>query len=558
MNVGPLLHDIRRTLTSKSVIILMVLLILLSLTLVGSFVSIGGSTSGINFANTQILSYYDTSGEYHFLAFATNQFGQPVSGIILQANLTAVRSPKFFGGPVTTTATSSPVYQGPSVSTNSSGDATFTIKAPLNYNYTVVAEIIQPNGFSQTIGGFSQPYLQYVSKSLNSTSGVTEQQVPIPPGQIVSIISQSPVSPVTDTSNSQLHDIQVIWAGANGSLPKNYALYYKFINITETCTQTGSGQQCSSSYSGNPAQGLNETNMQFIANLASYSQIFAAPKLEANLSSAALIAIALFYPNGTVVSQGVQTIPIFELYPQAQPSTPISLGQANQIVISFFGAVFGIFIPLMAIIGSYNSYGKDRVSGVLESVLAQPVSRRGLSLSRFFSSFIAMAIALAISLVVVDGIVSYFAKTFVSSTIMLASAGAFLVELAAFIGIMMLLSHLVKSSGALIGIGVGLFVVIDFFWSILLVIISNLSEVSNGSVAFYQDLVVSEFVNPAQFVGLVDSYLTHQLSFAGITPFYFPITPDQYGITIPSLIVTGIVWAIIPLVGFLYLAIKRD
>ena len=56
----------------------------------------------------------------------------------------------------------------------------------------------------------------------------------------------------------------------------------------------------------------------------------------------------------------------------------------------------------------------------------------------------------------------------------------------------------------------------------------------------------------------MDSYLTHQVSFAGITPFYFTITPDQYGITIPSLILTGIVWAIIPLIGFLYLAMKRD
>lgn len=159
MNAGPLLHDIRRTLMSKSVLILMVLLILLSLTLVSSFVSVGGvSTPVINFANTQILSYYDTTGAYHFLAFATNQFGQPVSGIIFQANLTAVRSPVIFGGPQTTTATSSssPVYQGPSVSTNSSGDATFTIKAPLNDNYTVVGKIIQPNGFSQTIGGYSQ------------------------------------------------------------------------------------------------------------------------------------------------------------------------------------------------------------------------------------------------------------------------------------------------------------------------------------------------------------------------------------------------------------------
>ena len=47
-------------------------------------------------------------------------------------------------------------------------------------------------------------------------------------------------------------------------------------------------------------------------------------------------------------------------------------------------------------------YGKDSVSGVLESVLAQPITSKGLSLSRYFSSFAGMSIAFLVSVAVVD------------------------------------------------------------------------------------------------------------------------------------------------------------
>ena len=85
-----------------------------------------------------------------------------------------------------------------------------------------------------------------------------------------------------------------------------------------------------------------------------------------------------------------------------------------------------------------------------------------------------MAAAISISMAFIDVIDWYYTKSFVSAAIILSSAGAFFVELAAFIGIMMLLSHLTKSSGTLIGLGIMLFVIIDFFWGIIISIIGLL------------------------------------------------------------------------------------
>ena len=123
----------------------------------------------------------------------------------------------------------------------------------------------------------------------------------------------------------------------------------------------------------------------------------------------------------------------------------------------------------------------------------------------------------------------------------------------------MLLSHLVKSSGTLIGLSVGLFLVIDFFQGLIFKIIATILQISQGSVAYYQISVALDFLNPAQFISLVETYLTNLVGFVGILPTpNISITPQDYGITIPTIVLTGTLWVSIPLVCFLYLSMRRD
>ena len=69
---NPLLYDVKRSLTSKSVLIMMVVLILFSFALVPSFTATSTGPGSNNYAYTQAYAYYDSSG-YHFLAFAWNR-----------------------------------------------------------------------------------------------------------------------------------------------------------------------------------------------------------------------------------------------------------------------------------------------------------------------------------------------------------------------------------------------------------------------------------------------------------------------------------------------------
>src|SRR5207245_8185188 len=115
-------------------------------------------------------------------------------------------------------------------------------------------------------------------------------------------------------------------------------------------------------------------------------------------------------------------------------------------------------------------------------------------------------------------------------------------------------SHLVRSSGLLIGIGIGLFIVLDLFWSVIIYFITILLGATSGSAVAVQAAIASYFFNPAQFISLVYIYLTNQ--FTGFA--FVQIIPSDYGITIATLVGAGILWIAIPLAIFMYLSTKRD
>ncbi len=499
-----LLYDFRRTLTSKSVIITVAVMVLISLAIIPA-VSIVPSLIGGQPQPT-VVGYYDSNG-YHFIVYGTNQFGQGVSGYATDLNLTY----------------SGKVYAG-SGTTNSSGFASITVNAPPNPNYTLGLTVTYPGGTQTTGTGGYMPFLQY---GKNGTTSVAA-------GEVVQIFGGGVIGTVPDSKNSSEADIRVFYTAPFGQTPANYAAYYKVINGTNGAVNVKSTL-------------YNESEMQFLGTLTGYVTTFPPPTIPSGYTASSYFIFQLFYPNGTAIQTGgPQIIFASQLYAQQTPAI-----QTTNIVSQFFSSILSIFIPIVAIIGSYNSYGKDRVNGVLESVLSRPVTRRGLSISRFFSTYLAMAVAVAIAIAVIDGLVYYFGHTFVDATFLAAATAGFLVELAAFVGIMFFLSHLVKSSGVLIGIGIGLFLVLDFFWGLIALLIAEAIHVGPGSEVYYEISVAMQFANPAQFVSLVTTYLTNQSGFG-------PITPSQYGITIPSIVGAALLWIAIPFAIYLYLATHRD
>ena len=502
MIIRPFLYDFRKTITSKTVIILVAIVLLVSLAII-PLTSIG-STGGTNLPSAPILYYQDGASPiigYHYLTYFTNQYGDGISGVTVTVTFT---------GPTNHTS---------SVITNSSGLAFVKVSAP-NASYSVT--------FKEQLSGGSFTTSLSDPASIHSPSGVIRR---VGGGFGGGGSGDASIQAVVDKHNSSKRNIQVFYAASFGAAPSTYTLYYKIVPSFNGYFCKGTG--------GCP---YNYTDMTSLGNLNGYLEIFD-PAIPTGLNETAQVWFELFAQNKIEVSS--TSFSAFELRQTRQPI--MSTGIAS----FFFSGVLGFFIPLMTIIGSYSSYGKDRLTGVLESILARPVTKRGLAMSRYLSTVLSFTLASAAAVGVVDLLLNSFGGSFLDQSYVLAIIAGLTVEVAAFTGLIFLLSHLLKSTGALLGISIVLFLVLDFFWSLVIFLLTLALGGTSGSAVALEATFASYYANPAQFLSLINVYVLQSSS--GVL-----LQPSSYGVTLAAVVLDGILWAVVPFLAFLYLAVKRD
>src|SRR5213594_1209707 len=125
MMIRPFLYDVKRTLTSKSVLIITAIILLISLTIIPL-----ATPRTINFNSTfspPPILYYYSSGGFNFLVFSEDQYGNPFSESGISLNLYDYQSGFNQTVPVTTNSTGV-------------GAVTITVPSP-NGNYLLAASV---------------------------------------------------------------------------------------------------------------------------------------------------------------------------------------------------------------------------------------------------------------------------------------------------------------------------------------------------------------------------------------------------------------------------------
>lgn len=486
MMIRPFLYDFRRTITSKSVLILIGIILLISLAIIPFTTPIVSSFRGSPIPD---ILYYRDPGAYHFVVFSSDQYGQPIQGTEISMSLSGMKT------------------YGNATTTNSEGYAFITLSAP-NGTYSL--------SVNETTGGNTIPI------------GGSYMYVSPPIGQ-PQFATTSWISTVQDRANASKSDVRTFYAGLYGAKPSGYSIRYKI-----SATPPPPPFRDDSPYTA--------SQMDLLGNLTDYRQVFD-PAIPNGLSETTRVYFELFAPNGTAVS-GRQMFVTDLRHQQFRP-------QATNVASFFFSTILSFFMPLAAILGAYSSYGKDRLTGVLESVLARPISRRGLAISRFLSTLTALAVAAIASVGLVDLVLNQVLGSVLPQDYALAIISGLVVEVAAFTGLIFLLSHLVKSTGVLLGISIVLFVVLDFFWGLIIFLLTLLLGGTSGSAVAVEATLVSYYANPAQFLQLINVYVFQSSS--GIA-----LQSSNYGVSLPAIVLDGLLWAILPFLAFLYLAVKRD
>ena len=542
----PFLYEIRRVLTSKAMVLLVAVIVGLPV-----LISVGSATSsGGNFVYIESYAFADgNNGSYSVTVFLFNEeYGTPVQGTTV--NFTA-------GSNKT------------SVITDVNGYANVTFN---NVPTSIVGN--QPDGdlsnityeYSQAQGSFSPLY--------NFTGGVPVYQKRMDPYFSVntyqSISNDSKVVNTTEyfprisfgynsfsvQGHHSLRTVGVMSSLGGTNRSAQFSVYYKKLANASTDGQSpggpviinyDSGEVYYSNLSDRSILGLsyktgsyyyNESQLNFFASVSTAPlTVLNTVNLTTHTNSTKYL-FELFTPNGTEMAWA-----IVQLY------TPATTSYVNNLFYNSILPIMGLFVPLMALLSSYTTFGRDRVSGPLNYVVVRPISRKSIITSRFLANVLGVFTPAAASIGISSVVFDYFLGTYIPQSTILLSLWAIVVMAAGFSGLIYLGSVLFRSNGRLIGLLVGIFLTLDLFWSfpdfaILPSIAASLYQ--QGSLSYAMAFISSYYATPSGYANLVSMLASGSTS---VGFFYIGnFKPSQVGVTTTLVVGLGLVWMLVPFV----------
>lgn len=514
----PVLYEFKRVITSKSVIVMTALILIFS----GLSVLTGVSGNISPAQETESFGWgYGSNGSYNISVFLINGYGQPLQRTV---NLTIAN-------------------QTPSMLSSNQGYANFTLKnvnessfynpglyvKSTFYNYTGFSGS-NYYGYVNVYPNYSDPYFfKYSYKSFYNYSS----------GKYINgtaNVSRFQFTTVSILGKQSENGLDIIYNGNFGTSAPTADLYYKGFNLSNS----------EPIYIG----GYSENNMTYYSSYQGYNSIIVNPS---NLSSQNYNAymFELFSPTGNFLGAIYFNI-----------ETGPSLSYINSQFFNSEMGLMGFFVPLMAALAGYFTYGKDKTGGVIESTLVRPVSRKGLIFSRYFANISSVFIATAVSLGVSSLAFYYYAGSYLPTYTILLAMWALFVEIGAFTGLIYLASNYIKSQGALIGFLIAIFFVFVLFWSSSLIgplipyaLLTFLYKGTIGGIGYSKILVMLLYISPGAYTTLANA-LVNGFSYVLFIP--QNVTLSQVGLTTNNILITGAIWVVAPFVLALLRYMRKD
>ncbi|MGP8078328.1 MAG: ABC transporter permease [Thermoplasmata archaeon] len=204
-------------------------------------------------------------------------------------------------------------------------------------------------------------------------------------------------------------------------------------------------------------------------------------------------------------------------------------------------------VPLIAIIVSYTVYGRDRISGVLESTVVQPVTRTAIATSRYLAAVIAIMGAIGVGLLVTDLAIKALVGYYVFPSYLLSFLIGFTISVAFLVGLVFVLSHLFRSTAAVLGVVLAVYLVFTILWNSLTYSLESYLGIGSDTsreAGFQARMLLG---NPMEYYNLILGVLARGTP-AVSSQFGPGASPVEYGVTVPLIALCGALWAIVPLV----------
>jgi ABC-type transport system involved in multi-copper enzyme maturation permease subunit len=269
---------------------------------------------------------------------------------------------------------------------------------------------------------------------------------------------------------------------------------------------TGSVVVVRANYSGPPAKDEVLSSEPVTSPVSRYSLAGSSLPLSANQ-----IEFNLVGPDGSTIAQWAG--PPTELAETSYTST--SWGSA----LDARATLWGFLAPLLAVGFGYAAYARPRASRALEPILALATTRLGVLARRYLSAAIPLVAATGLA-VLIEFQVEGPDPTGLSPALLGAIWGSLALEGAAFLGIVFLLAHLLRSAATVAAITIALDAFLAFFLTAATYLLADFTRRYTDPALINAEV----FDSPTHF-----SAATIGAYFAGLGSPEFPVHPPIYG-----------------------------
>ncbi|MGP8144714.1 MAG: ABC transporter permease subunit [Thermoplasmata archaeon] len=278
-----------------------------------------------------------------------------------------------------------------------------------------------------------------------------------------------------------------------------------------------------------------------LGSVTASPQIFSA-ELFGPISDGSMVNVSVQGTGGALLAY--QHIPFSSLDPSSNQNAVVTgTGarlQSGVATLSFVVALGGVLI-------GYVAYGRDRLNGSLDPVLALPITRARLMLSRYVGALVAAGGGAALGTLALGLLVGPESGVALPATLWLSLLVALPAEAAMFVGVAFLCAHLTRS-GSLLIVTLVLFVaILTLLWLPIILLADYQSGASTTILATYR----FSPINPAQVAASIVGYATFNLDKG--PPYLFPYVANP-----GALLGLATFWIALPVVAAWALFTHRD
>ena len=490
--MNPYRHEFWHLLRARALVAVVVIAVLAGLI---TYDSVNTTSAGL----TETGFYYESGSTFHFELWSLDIAGGPVANAQVSLNVS-----EEFGG--NGTLPPRDAFSESQLS-DADGRVEFVIPDELSSNASYVAN------------------LTFVGPHLSSTTEfqIANQSSDLP------VALFTPFFSAAQGFYSTSDRLGVVWAGPGGAPPSGDQVV---------------GCDVPSSYNSyfSPASNCSGAPETFVVGpLTGYLTFLALPPALPNGNSTAYWSqiLNIVTVSGSVVASLVSA-------GSCAPWTCGAVSSPGPSILSVFTAGLGLVLPLTALMLAYWAYAGPRLRGSQDAVLARPVTRRGLFLVRFGTVALAMVVAALGEVLVLDADVGGVLHEPLPVGYVVALAGGLTVAALAVVGLVFLTAHLLRSSTAVLGIGLGFVLVTSIFWGVLVSIAWGAFGASTDPTGYTTFAFRSQLLVPSQIPNLIAALLTG----------FGPAGPA--GVTAGVTALAGGVWVAIPFLLAFQRAVSRD